>query len=88
MIGKTRMRPKYKVLVIGTVVGLLLIAVLVFNVWRASPQEATQTRAVESSNEPAEVILTQEDLEAAEKSLAELNFADKSAEAAELQADL
>lgn len=49
---------------------------------------ATNPPAKDPEETSAKVIVTQDDLEAAEKSLDELDFSDSSAESAELQAEL
>ena len=71
------------------IVVIVLVGALGFVGWRMlDNQNANEQAANTTSRTSAEVILTQEDLEAAEKSLDELDFSDDNAEAAELEAAL
>lgn len=71
------------------VVAILLLGALGFVGWRAlSGQNKSEQASTKPTETTAEVIMTQEDLEAAEKSLDELDFSDDEAEAAELEASL
>lgn len=68
---------------------VLLVGALGFVGWRILTKQSDENQNVTSSAQnSAEVILTQEDLEAAEKSLDELDFVDENSEKAELQAEL
>lgn len=68
---------------------VLLVGALGFVGWRMLTKQNDENQSVTSSAQnSAEVILTQEDLEAAEKSLDELDFVDENSEKAELQAEL
>lgn len=68
---------------------VLLVGALGFVGWRILTKQGDENQNVTSSAQnSAEVILTQEDLEAAEKSLDELDFVDENSEKAELQAEL
>ncbi len=75
-------------IVIVVVVVLVLVGALGFVGWRILTRQDTDNQAAKSSQTSAEVILTQEDLDAAEKSLDEIDFSDQSAEDAQLQANL
>ena len=76
-------------LVSVVIVVLVLIGALGFIGWqKLSKQNTTTTGSASTLDNTAEVIVTQDDLENAEKSLDELNFDDDDAVAAEQQADL
>lgn len=72
-------------IVLVIVVVVLLVGALGFVGWRMLARQNAEGQASKTS---AEVILTQDDLDAATKSLDELDFGDESADAAELQANL
>lgn len=79
------------------VAGCTCIAVLLFvgiASWTTTANQSDKNEVKasaptkDSEEASAKVIVTQDDLEAAEKSLDELDFSDSSAESAELQAEL
>lgn len=69
------------------VVVVLLVAALGFVGWRMLTRQSTD-QAAHSTETSAEVIMTQDDLDEATKSLDEIDFSDEDAAAAELQAEL
>lgn len=80
-----------KLVVLGVVTMVILLSVLGFAGWRmlAGTDGTVEQQAVSKPTETsAEVILTQDDLERAEKSLDELDFDDADAREAEKQANL
>lgn len=70
------------------IVIVLLVAALGFVGWRMLARQNSNDQSAKVTEASAEVILTQDDLDAATKSLDELDFIDEDAEAAELQAEL
>lgn len=69
---------------------IVLVVALGFAGWRmlSRSNDVTEQATTTPTETSAEVILTQDDLEAAEKSLDELDFSDSNASAAEEQANL
>ncbi len=70
------------------IVMAVLIVGLGFVGWRMLMRQGTDDQTAKSAGTSAKVILTQEDLDAATKSLDEIDFTDESAQAAEQQANL
>jgi len=70
------------------VVVVLLVAALGFVGWRMLIRSDAKGQSREATETSAQVILTQEDLDAATKSLDEIDFSNDDAKAAELQAEL
>ena len=76
-------------IVLVSVIILLLVSALGIIGWRMlEGQNAEGQASTTSTQTSAEVILTHDDLDVAEKSLDELNFLDENAATAEQQADL
>lgn len=70
------------------VASVLIVAVLGIVGWRMLTQQDTAQQTIMPSETSAEVIMTQDDLDAAVESLDELDFSDEDAKTAELQAEL
>jgi hypothetical protein len=77
-------------IVLVVFVMIALIGGLGFVGWRILTKSGNEVEQASNTTTEtsAEVILTQDDLEAAEKSLDKLNFVDEDGEAAEKQAEL
>ena len=76
-------------IVLVAIIIVLLVGALGFVGWRMLTRQNADDQAKNATTHTsAEVILTEADLEAAEKSLDELDFSDKDAQSAELQANL
>ena len=75
-------------IIIVIVVMVLLVGALGFVGWRMLTRQDAKDEATKVTNTSAKVILTADDLDAAKKSLDELDFTDEDSASAEQQANL